>query len=135
MDTLTLKYTKTDPADPNGDPLEVELVVPARWEVCGDCDGHGSTLRESLRGGFTESEFNECFDDEESREQYFMRGGIYDEQCKTCRGRTTVLVPNEAAMSDEQRAALAEWEEDQQERAREERNDRAVRRAECGYRD
>lgn len=77
---------------------EVEIVkVPAKYEVCWDCDGEGTTLNENLRGAFTYEEFHDCFDDEESQEEYFKGGkGIYGVTCKTCHGRTTVLTPDTA---------------------------------------
>ncbi len=128
--TVTCTYT-----DDDGD--EVELVLPARWGVCDDCDGQGTTLRESLRGAFTQSEFEEVFDDEESQAEYFRHGGIYDVQCKTCHGRTTVLVPDmdHSSVTDAMRASFEAYQTDREESARYDREDRATRRAESGYRD
>lgn len=82
------------------DDVPKSVTFPARHEVCTDCDGHGTTLAPSLRGAFTASEFNECFDDEESRAAYFERGGRYDVTCETCGGlRVTVEIDREAIQS------------------------------------
>ena len=80
--------------DDNGD---FEIVnVPAKYVVCWDCEGEGSTLNENLRGAFTHEEFHHCFDSEESVEEYRKGGkGIYGVTCKTCNGRTTILVPDD----------------------------------------
>jgi len=100
-----------------------EYDLPAQHVVCDDCRGEGRTLNENLRGAFTSSEFNECFDDE-SREEYMKGGaGIYGVTCKTCDGRRVVLVPDEdacraAGMGDVLDAYVAELE-DRREFARE----------------
>lgn len=66
----------------------VVWVFPAKFEICDDCDGRGRTLNENLRGAFTQSEFYECFDDEESQAEYWRGGdGIYGVECKTCGGK------------------------------------------------
>ena len=77
---------------------ELEVVeVPAKYEVCWDCEGEGKTLNEILRGAFTSEEFNDCFDDDESRAEYFKGGkGCYGVTCKTCKGRTTILAPDDS---------------------------------------
>ena len=71
------------------------ILVPATYEVCWDCEGEGKTLNENLRGAFTQDQFYECFDDEESRLEYRKGGkGIYGVPCKTCKGRTTIAEPD-----------------------------------------
>jgi hypothetical protein len=37
-------------------------------------------------------EFEQEYPDDESREQYFRRGGIYDVPCEECKGRRVVAV-------------------------------------------
>lgn len=74
---------------------EEVVEVPAKYEVCWDCRGEGKTLNENLRGAFTHEEFHDCFDDDESVEEYRKGGnGIYGVTCKTCHGRTTILAPD-----------------------------------------
>lgn len=61
---------------------EVSKPDHSPWIICPTCDGEGHHSRHL--GSFTMSEFNECFDDEESREGYFS--GRYDQSCNTCQG-------------------------------------------------
>ena len=83
----TIEFTKTDPDTEE----EVTHHLPAKWVTCPDCRGEGRTLTENLRCAFTESVFNDCFEDEDSKREYMKGGhGIYGVPCKTCNGRTTV---------------------------------------------
>lgn len=52
------------------------------WCICPECDGEGKHSRNL--GSFTQSEFNESFDTEDSRDAYFR--GDYDQTCNTCAG-------------------------------------------------
>jgi hypothetical protein len=123
-------------ADPDDEDSTLEVELPAKYVVCGDCDGEGTTLAESLRGAFTQSEFREVFDTDESQSEYFRRGGMYDVQCSTCGGRTTVLAPDEESMTDEQKATLAQWEQDEHARwKRESRSEQRAERYAAGDRD
>ena len=90
--------------DDNGD--EVVVDIPARYEVCSDCEGHGSVLNESMRfHAYTEEEFSDFSD--EDREQYFKRGGIYDVVCSTCKGmRVEKVLDTDAKLTSEQKEAL-----------------------------
>jgi len=87
---------------------EVVHTLPAKYEVCSNCEGHGTHMNESMRShGYTEEEFEQDFSDE-MREEYFRRGGIYDVPCETCKGRNVVLVVNRnACLSDEHKRVLA----------------------------
>lgn len=72
--------------------------LPAKMEVCGRCDGHGTHLREGMEGhAYTSEEFEQEFDDE-MREEYFKRGGIYDQVCGDCHGKNVVAVIDEDAV-------------------------------------
>lgn len=98
MSTVTLTYL-----DENGDDAEVEL--PSHMDVCGDCEGHGTVMNESMRNyAYSREEFDEAFPEDEDREQYFKRGGIYDVQCPTCHGRNVVPVVDEEKLTEEQKA-------------------------------
>lgn len=52
------------------------------WFICEVCEGEGRSS--AYLGAFTMSEFEETFDDFESREDYFA--GRYDKPCKACKG-------------------------------------------------
>lgn len=80
-----------------------EIDLPTKWEVCGSCEGRGTTSRhvECDGGGFTSSEWAE--QDQDFREDYLA--GRYDRACNACGGRTTVKVVDYDRMSPEQAAA------------------------------
>lgn len=65
------------------------LAVPSRKQVCGDCEGHGTVLNPSMRYHAYTAEDLQDWDDQD-REEYFKRGGIYDVTCPTCNGRNVV---------------------------------------------
>lgn len=76
--------------------VEHKHAIPARFDVCPSCDGHGSHLHPDIGGhAYSVDEFAEAFDDDE-RGEYFRRGGRYDVECLTCHGRRVVDVPDEA---------------------------------------
>ena len=67
--------------------------LPAAFEVCPGCDGHGAHLHPAIREhAYTQDEFNEAFSDEDERAAYFTPGGRYDIECETCHGRRVVRV-------------------------------------------
>jgi hypothetical protein len=115
--------------DDEGD--EHVLEMPAVWVVCPDCEGHGSVLNPSMRHhAYTEEEFRHFSADE--RHAYFTRGGMYDVQCPTCRGRTTVKVVKEDALTETQRAAYKAHQKREAEAAADARADAFTRRMESG---
>lgn len=131
MTEATVRFTYENDAGE-----EVEVRLPAKWEVCPDCGGNGRTLNENLRGAFTAEEFEACFDDEESREQYARGGdGIYGVDCKTCKGRTTVAVVDEARCDKDLLARFHKHEEDNRRYAAEERYWRRLESYAAGERD
>lgn len=78
---------------------EVEYDLPAKMEVCHDCEGYGTVLNESMRNhGYSSEEFAQEFDEEEA-EHYFRRGGMYDVTCLTCKGRNVVQIIDREACS------------------------------------
>jgi hypothetical protein len=114
---------------------EEEIALPSKFEVCGNCEGHGTHLREAIREhAYTAEEFAEAFDDDESREAYFKRGGIYDVTCETCHGARVVAVVDYEKCTKEQKAIYETWLEQEGERRRMDHEDRETRRAEDGYR-
>ena len=135
MPTITKTVSKSGPIDADGDCdlVEVEETLPAEYVVCWDCQGEGRTLSESLRGAFTQSEFADCFDDDDSREQYFLGGrGIYGAVCKTCCGQRVTLEIARSRLTPEQIRFVEELDEQADERAREDRADAYTRRMENG---
>lgn len=58
------------------------------FEICQICDGHGKHSQHL--GSFTKDEFDQAFDDEESRQNYF--DGAYDRPCEPCKGSGKVWV-------------------------------------------
>lgn len=100
----------------NDDGDEVVIEVPSKMEVCDDCEGHGTVLNESMRNYAYTSE-DEEFHDPEFREEYFKRGGIYDVQCPTCKGKNVVEVPDEEAINRNEKLKAdfekySEWKDD-----------------------
>jgi len=68
----------------------VELVLPAEWVVCHDCQGRGSTYlgwHSREQPAFTEEDMHE--EGPDFMEDYIS--GRYDRQCPECKGRTTTL--------------------------------------------
>jgi RecJ-like exonuclease len=106
VSTTTIKFTSE-----NDDGEEIEHELPAKFEVCPGCEGHGTRLCEGMRGhAYTVEEFNETFDEEE-REAYFTRGSHYDVTCEECHGKRVVAVPDESACrSDEAKETLRIYE-------------------------
>jgi hypothetical protein len=123
-DTIELKWENDE-----GD--EVTHSFPAIMGVCPECEGHGFTLREGLRGeAYTSEEFYEAFEEPEDREEYFRYGGKYDQQCPLCHGNNVIPVVNEGHLSAEQKKLYAEYEKCEEDNARYEAESRAERDAE-----
>lgn len=83
---------------------EVSLSVPARWEICGCCNGNGSSS--SYLGAITADEWNGPDWDDDSRDDYMS--GRYDRPCDECRGLGRIqVVDEERCRSDADKLALA----------------------------
>jgi hypothetical protein len=94
-------YGPPDPWDE-----QILITLPACMAVCSRCEGHGSHLTESIgEHAYTSEEFYEAFDDEESRHEYFRRGGRYDVTCRECHGMRVVKVPDEEACARDPKLA------------------------------
>ena len=127
MDTMTITYTCPDTED------EVAVQLPSKNEVCPRCEGHGTHLTPSIgEHAYSMEEFHEAFDDDESRGEYFRRGGIYDVTCEKCHGRNVIAVVDEDACTAEQKEHLRLYEEEQEQRAQWDAEDRATMRMENG---
>lgn len=87
-----------------------EVELPTTWAVCPVCNGEGKHVNPSIDcNGLGWEDFDA---DPDFAEDYFS--GNYDVTCNECRGRTTVLVPDLDAMTDDQRR---QWERQQEEEA------------------
>lgn len=129
MAGLTKKITITSESG-----REYTHELPAKYEVCDDCEGVGTTLNENIRQhAYSAEEFQEAFDDEE-REHYFKRGGMYDVPCKTCKGARVVLVPDSDAINEKRHLnkVLNIYNQQQWDAAAERREEAHIRRMENG---
>ena len=69
------------------DGLEETVKLPARYVVCGTCDGKGKHVNPSIDShGIGEEEWDRDWSHED-KENY--HSGMYDIQCNECKGRTT----------------------------------------------
>lgn len=128
MSTITVTFQ-----DEDGE--EHSETFPCRMEVCDECHGEGYVLTEGMRGyAYSAEEFCEAFEPEE-QEEYFRPGGRYDVTCPTCKGKNVVPVVDEEKLSTEQKKAYALYLESQDREAAYRAEERATRRAECGWRD
>ena len=74
-----------------------EIELPMIWEVCSVCDGKGTHVNPAIDAGG----LNTCDMDMDELADYF--GGIYDQPCNSCRGRTTVPAVHWKQLTTEQR--------------------------------
>lgn len=89
MAALTLTITDID-----DEGVEIEVVIPAKHEVCNRCEGRGTHVNPAIDGhGITSEEWWGPDWDDDSREMY-MTGG-YDVPCYECGGKRVVLTPDE----------------------------------------
>jgi hypothetical protein len=86
----------------------LDIAIPARYEVCGRCHGTGKHVNPSIDGHGISGD-DECWDDDDFRENYF--GGLYDVTCQQCDGRNVVLIPDDESLTPEQAAQLEAWQE------------------------
>lgn len=121
--TIEIKYE-------NEEGVEITLSLPSRKEVCSDCEGEGYVLCEGMRGyAYSLEEFEESFDEEE-REEYFKRGGQYDQVCPSCKGANVIDVIDEEKIPSVQKEEYAKYQAYAEEVAKYEAESRAERNAE-----
>ncbi len=84
---------KIDYVVENDDGEEIEYSVPAKYEVCGTCQGKGTHVNPAIDGhGISSEEWdNEWSEDEQ---EAYMKG-CYDVTCHECKGTRVVLVVDE----------------------------------------
>jgi hypothetical protein len=125
---MDFTYTKENE---DGTETEVTVKVPQKWEICGNCDGEGRHMNSAIRNhAYTPEEFNEAFDDEESRHAYFNGG--YDVNCEDCLGEGKILVVNEEAFEVQDKEAYDAWVEGERQERYIDRENEAERRFEAG---
>lgn len=79
---------------------EHRLVLPGKREICSRCEGEGTHLHPAIgEHAYSSEEFAREFDEEE-REEYFTRGGMYDVPCERCGGEKVITVLDEDRMID-----------------------------------
>lgn len=123
---MRLTYDVTT-EDENGDEVEIEVSLPAKFEVCGTCDGRGSHVNPSIDAdGISPEDFAE---DPEFAESYF--GGAYDQPCNECGGRRVVAVIDESHLNSTQARNLRLVRKAQREQATFEAECRAERAMGC----
>lgn len=111
----------------SGDTEEV-VEVPAKFEVCGSCQGTGRQLTPSLRGAITEEDRRDWDDD--AWAEYLKGGnGIYGVDCETCAGKRVVLAMDESRID---RRLAARIRKEVARRAQEAEEDAKTYRGECG---
>lgn len=91
---------------------ELEVVFPAKFEVCHRCRGNGKHVNPAIDGnGLSQEDFDQ---DPDFREDYFS--GVYDVPCYECKGQRVIAEIDEERLSAEQKAQLvlleAQWDED-----------------------
>lgn len=110
----------------NDDGEEVVVEFPAKYEVCGRCQGEGKHVNPSIDGhGITMDEWYGPDWDDESRDTY-MSGG-YDVTCHECKGERVVLFVDEDVV-DKDPKYKDDWERYQKHQDDEDRY-----RAECEF--
>lgn len=71
---------------------EIEVELPAKYEVCSRCDGEGKHVNPAIDGnGIGQEEFDA---DPDFEEAYFS--GRYDITCERCEGKRVELVVDAA---------------------------------------
>lgn len=117
----------------NDENEEVEFVFPAKHEVCPKCEGHGTHLTPSIgEHAYSAEEFYESFPEEEDRQEYFQRGGIYDVTCHQCKGKNVItVIDEEACTTVEQKEHLKQYYNYLEEEARWRREEEDERRFGC----
>jgi hypothetical protein len=80
--------------DENAD--DVEVTLPAVFEVCPLCQGHGTIVNPSI-GAITATEWDRDWHPDE-RDDYFK--GMYDVTCPSCNGQNVVIVPDEEHINE-----------------------------------
>ena len=72
----------------NGDIENIDHLLPCKFAICDECDGHGKHVNPSIdAGGLAQWDMSDW--DDYDREMYF--GGGYDITCTECEGSGKVI--------------------------------------------
>lgn len=90
----------------NEEGIILDLEVPEKWEICGNCRGNGKHVNPAIDGhGLTREDFDE---DPDFEEGYFS--GRYDVICQAGCSDGKIRVPDTDMISDPVvRKAVEEW--------------------------
>ncbi len=80
---------------------ETTVEIPAKFEVCHRCDGHGHHDHPAFSNGISQQDFAE---DPDFREDYLR--GRFDVPCSECHGKNVIAIPDYEAMTPELRARV-----------------------------
>ncbi len=123
MSQLFIVFTETNE---EGD--DVEHRLPAKYEVCYRCQGHGKHTNPNIDGhGISAEEWHGPEWDDESREAYMS--GFYDVTCHTCHGEKVTKVLDEDNCSED---LLKRYQASERQKAEWDREDRMTRMWESG---
>ncbi len=111
--------------------MKLSNGLPSKWAICECCGGSGHVENPAFSNGFTYDEFNETFDDEESREDYFA--GAYDVACDACESSGKVQVIDVASCTFAQKRVAVMARKEAREEAQDARESAALYRAEMGF--
>lgn len=90
---------------------EYVAFFPAKYEVCGLCDGIGSHVNPSIDAhGISANEF---YDDPDFADSYFS--GVYDVSCYRCNGNRVEPVINKDALDGKQKDSYKVFLKNQEE--------------------
>lgn len=81
--------------------IEYGITLPTHYELCPACQGRGTMTLKRL--AIPQEMFDE---DPDFAEDYW--GGVYDEPCDLCDGRTSILAVDEERLTDD---AAKVWQE------------------------
>lgn len=89
---------------------DADVSLPAKYEVCDCCEGHGKIVNPSIDGnGITQSEMAEIlYDDPDFLDNYM--GGMYDVSCPECKGKRLVQVVDYDNLDEDDKKMYDEWE-------------------------
>ena len=90
------------------DGYEEEYTFPAIYDVCENCEGHGTHLNPNIRNhAFTSEEWAE--EDDDFKTEYMRHGGIYDVQCEVCHGTRVIAVPDKSKFTPNDYKLFEQW--------------------------
>ena len=88
---------------------EVELALPAKFEVCPRCRGAGSHVNPAIDGnGISPDQFR---DDPDFEEAYFR--GDYDVACDRCKGKRVIAVPDMTKLTEAEKVIWRQHVQDE----------------------